>query len=170
MSAHPLHAVQGEGEPELDRSLLVHMLGYFGLVRDALRMQQWDVVLHPDPLEEEDTWAETWQSHNHNTTNVRLCQRFFDQAPDRIRNTVVHELIHAQHRDVSILWEACILNNSEIPERDSRSWNHDFQMFNERFVSWITQRIEESVPTYDPDADYPVLDGCSIFDGVTARR
>ena len=171
MSASPLHAVsdQPEPDPTLDRSLLEHMLGYIGVVRDALRMQQWDVILHTDPLEDDDAWAETWQSHNHATTNIRLCARFFDQTPDRIRNTIVHELIHVQHRDITILWEACTINNSGIPVNESQSWNHDFSMQMERFVSWITQRIEESIPTYDPDADYPALTGCVIDDGVRPR-
>lgn len=169
MSAQPLHAVPSEPTNEHDPSLLRHMLGYIGVVRDALRMSDWDVVLMPDPLEDEDTWAETWQSHNHQLTNVRLCRNFFDQTPARIRNTIVHELIHAQHRDLTILWDACTVNNSEIPTRDSRSWNQDHSMHMERFVSWITNRIEGTVPIYDPDATYPVLEGCSIYDGVTPR-
>lgn len=162
MSAQPtLHAVE-DSSPALDPALLQHLLGYIGVVRDALRMQGWDIVLFTEPTELEDTWAETWQSYNHQTTNIKIGRTLLQQKPTRIRNTLVHELVHAQHRDVSILWEGCTVNNSEIPERDSRSWNSDFTMHMERLVSWVTQRIEDSVPLYDADEDYPAPVGCFL--------
>jgi hypothetical protein len=82
--------------------------------------------------------------------------------PGTVRNTMVHELIHAQHRDISMLWEACTVNNSAVAIAESRAWDTDFRTFMERFVSWTTARIQKTVTPYDPGRRYPIRTGCYL--------
>ena len=131
------------------------LLAYIGEVRAALRMQNWDVVLHEEVCGDEDAHAETWASDNHAVLNIRLEKDFFDLEPRGIRNTIVHELIHAQHRDVTLWWEGCTTGNEDIAVSASKSWDSDFRMYMERFVSWITDRIEGTVPMWEPMAPIP---------------
>lgn len=132
---------------ETQRKRLLH---YLGDVRSALRMDNWDIDLHTEFCRDEDAHAETWQVRNHTILNIRLEADFFDLDPEKVRNTLVHELTHAAHRDVSILWDDCTLNNDDIPRSHSQSWDGDFHMHMERFVSWVTARIEPTVPLWDP--------------------
>lgn len=149
---------------EHDPKKLRQLLGYIGLVRDELRMQGWDIILFPTPHDKgDDVWAHTWQSDNHQVTCIELSPDFFDDPrPVTIRNVVVHELTHAQHRDVSYTWESCTLHNSDIPVSQSQSWDKDFRLFQERFVSWITQMIEPRIPLWEPEARYRIRPGCYL--------
>lgn len=131
------------------------LLAYIGEVRGILRMDNWDVVLHEDPCEDGDAHAETWASDNHAVINIRLQVGFFDMEPSGIRNTIVHELTHAQHRDVTLWWEGCTTGNTDIAESASKSWDLDFRMYMERFVSWVADRIEGTVPMWDPTKPAP---------------
>lgn len=148
---------------QLDEKKLRHLLGYIGLVRDSLRMQNWDVILHRTDHGKEDVWAHTWQEYNHTTLNIEISETLFEANPETVRNAIVHELTHAQHRDVSRLWEECALNNSSIPQSDSRAWDGDFRVFMERFVSWVTQRVEKTVPLYEPERRYRAPEGCVLM-------
>lgn len=135
---------------------LRHILGYIGVVRDALRMQNWDVTLHRHVGENEDNFAETFQATQADVLNIVLGPEFFGRPPKSIRNTVIHELVHAQHRDVSIMWELCTQQNSDLPTSQAMSWDHDFTTHLERFVSWIARAVAPTVPVYDPDGEYPL--------------
>lgn len=137
-------------------------LGYIGLVRDSLRMQNWDIILHLEKCEDEDINAHTWQQNYHTTLNIQLGKNLLNETPERIRNAVVHELVHAQHRDVTVLWEGCTLQNTDVPRSQAKSWDKDYHMCMERFVSWITARVEPTVPDYEPKKTYPTLEGCYL--------
>lgn len=138
------------------------ILGYIGLVRDELRMQNWDVVLHRTATERDDVWAHTWQSREHYTTNIELGPFFFDQSEEEVRSTVVHELIHAAHRNVSDVLEERILSNPSLPVRESNNLHEEHSLQMERFVSWITRNLEDSVSRYSKSAKYKVRPGCSL--------
>lgn len=143
---------------------LRNLLGYIGVIRAEMRMQNWDILLHREPLTEEDVWATTWQQHNHTSLNVQVAEGLYDRDPWIVRNTLVHELVHAQHRDISRLWEDCTQNNADIAQSEAKSWDGDFHVFMERFVSWITQRIEQAIPLWDPEESYVALEGCFIHE------
>lgn len=140
-------------------------LAYIGEVRDALRMQNWDIILHAEKDEDEDTNASTWQQYNYTVLNIRLGRTLFDLTPVQIRNTIIHELIHAQHRDVSMLWEACTQENSDVPASRAKSWDADFHVYMERFVAWITDRIsrDDFIPYYNPKKPPRTPAGCYLF-------
>jgi hypothetical protein len=143
-----------------------HLLAYIGLLLEELRMQNWDVILHTtifDGEDAEDTFAHTWQSENHCTTNIEFGPDFLEQSPSIITNTLVHELIHVQHRDVTLVWEGCMLHNDDVPKSQAHAYDGDFRMHMERFVSWITHRIAPTVPQYQPGHRYKARPGCYIF-------
>lgn len=144
---------------------LRRLLGYIGLVRDALRMQNWDVILHRTINETEDEFASTWQSCNHTTLNIDVSVALFQETPERIRNTIVHELTHAQHRDVTEWWEGCTTGNDDVPKSQAQSWDKDFRMHMERFVSWTANRICDGghIPLYSPTRKYKTLVGCYLL-------
>lgn len=139
------------------------LLAYIGEVRTSLRMQNWDVILHEEVCEDEDAHAETWSSDNHAVLNIRLAADFFEMSPQGVRNTIIHELTHSQHRDVTLWWEGCTTGNEDIAESASKSWDKDFRMYMERFVSWITDRIESTVPLWDPTAPIPKTLGTGLW-------
>lgn len=147
---------------EHDPAKLRRALGYIGVVREAMRMQNWDVILHPGVCEEEDVHAHTWQDDNHVTINIEFGDSFPTISPAQMKNTVVHELVHAQHRDVDRLWRECTQENDDVPVSQAGGWDSDMTVFMERFVSWITDRIVPSVPDYDPEHPYEeqVAVGC----------
>lgn len=147
---------------EHDPDKLRQLLGYIGLVRDHLRMGNWDVILHPDPHDEVDCHASTWNHENHSTLNIALDAEFFDLTPVVVRNTVVHELTHAQHRDLTILWEGVTLNNDDVPQSQAKAWDVDFHIQIERFVSWTTGFIAPTVPLYLPSRKYAARPGCYL--------
>lgn len=149
-------------EKRHDEAKLRHLLGYISLVRDELRMQNWDIILHHTVEDDEDTHAHTWQENNHTTLNIGLGPTFFEESPAIVRNTIVHELIHAQHRDVSRLWDECTKGNADVPISQSESWDGDFRVFMERFVSWITKRITPTVSDFVPSKKYKVTEGCFL--------
>lgn len=129
---------------------LLHLLGYIGVVRASLRMQNWDIRLHRTPHDKEDAWAYTWTDDNHDILSIEVCPELFMANPWVIRNSIVHELIHAQHRDLAL-----------------KAALQVHQM--ERFVSWATRRIEPSVPLYIPQTsgsrpEYAIAEGCSLHD------
>lgn len=124
------------------------LLAYIAEVRSVLRMDNWDIVLHAEPCEDEDAHAETWQHENHTVLNIRLHTDFFDLEPAGIRNTIVHELTHAQHRDVTRLWEKA--SKGALSETAVVAWDEEFHVHMERFVAWVADRIEHSVPMWDP--------------------
>ena len=134
---------------------LRHMLGYIGAVRDALRMQNWNIILWRTVGENEDEHANTWQETNHTTLCIELGPGLFNEPPERIRNTIVHELTHAQHRDVTALWEGCTLENEDVPKAQAKAWDVDFHIFMERFVSWVARNISPSMPEYSTKRKYP---------------
>lgn len=142
---------------------LRHLLGYISLVRDELRMSHWDIILHREPGDDDTIHAETWQPDNHFTINIRLGPDFFDQNPAQIRNTIAHELTHAQHRDLNILWVGCTQNNDDVPLSQARSWDGDYQIQIERFVSWTTRLIAPTLSPFDHDAPYAVGRGCYML-------
>lgn len=133
----------------MTESQLLHLLGYIGVVRASLRMQNWDIRLHRAPHDKEDTWAYTWTDDNHDILSIEICSELFTAGPWVIRNSIVHELIHAQHRDL-VLKAALQVHQME------------------RFVSWATRQIEPSVPLYIPQtsgsrpAEYAIAEGCSL--------
>ena len=136
---------------EHDQEDLERVARYVGHVRDAMRMQAWDVNVHPNfPEEHEEAHAETWQENNHQTINIRFGRDLFNQDPEVIRNTVIHELVHAQHRDLSRQWDECVTRNLAVSAEQSMDWTGDFTMFLERFVSWVAQRLEglEEIPEW----------------------
>jgi len=126
-----------------------------GEIRDLLRMGNWDIVLHADHLDEElEAHAETWAHENAHVLNIRLDKDFFDLPPGGIRNTVIHELTHAQHRDVGRLWDRAVATDV-LPKTISDSWDADFHAYMERFVSWVADTLESSFPLYDPYRPVP---------------
>lgn len=142
---------------------LRNLLGYAGLVRDELRMQNWDIVLLRTAHDEgEDVWAHTWQNDNHCLLNIQISEDLLKARPDTVRNTIVHELTHAQHRDLSRLWDSRVLDNASVSAASSRTWDEDFRVYVERFVSWATARIQETVTPYDPGRRYPIRTGCYL--------
>lgn len=156
-------------EPEPTRPDYIHeevrlrpLLGYIGLIRDDLRMGNWDVILHRRAHDEEDVHAMCWWSENHFSLNIALDRNFFDLRPATIRNTVVHELTHAQHRDLSILWESCTLGNQDVPASQAQGWNIDFHIQVERFVGWTTDFIAPTMAEYRPGRQYAQRRGCYI--------
>lgn len=150
---------------EHDEASLRHILGYIGVVRDALRMQNWDIVLHKEIGDNEDNFAHTWQATQADMLNIVLGPRFFGRPPEAIRNTVIHELVHAQHRDVSILWSECTQNNSAIPEAEANAWDADMTNFMERFVSWVARGLAPTVPLYSTSKRYQTahLEGLALL-------
>jgi hypothetical protein len=129
------------------------LLAYLDELRAAMRMDNWDIVLHAEPCEDEDAHAETWQHENHTVLNIRLSADFFDLEPAGIRNTLVHELTHAQHRDVTRLWEKA--SRGALSETQVTAWDEEFHVHMERFVAWIADRLEESMPEWDPRREVP---------------
>lgn len=140
------------------------LMAYVAEIRTALRMDNWDIVLHPEPCSEEDAHAETWQHENHTVLNITLSKGFFDLEPKGIRNTVVHELTHAQHRDVSRIWEKA--SRGALSETQLEAWDDEWRMHMERFVSWITDRIEDTMPAWDPTRPAPrkLPTGCYLHE------
>lgn len=137
---------------DLQRRRLLH---YMAEIRTLLRMDNWDIVLHKEDAEDGDAHAETWQDENHYVLNIRLSKDFWGLEPAGVRNVVIHELTHSQHRDVTVLWDACTQNNDGIAVSEARAWDLDFRMFMERFVSWIADRLENQMPMWDPKKPVP---------------
>lgn len=129
------------------------LLWYIADVRSRLRMDNWDIVLHAQPCSDEDSHAETWQHENHTVLNIALHKDFFDLQPVGIRNTIIHEIIHAQHRDVTRLWEKA--SKGALSVTAVEAWDDEFRMHMERFVAWIADRLEEQFPLWDPKAKVP---------------
>lgn len=129
------------------------LCAYLAELRSALRMDNWDIVLREDPASDEDAHAETWQHDNHTVLNIALAKDFFELKPDGIRNTLTHELVHAQHRDVTRLWEKA--SRGALSETQLEAWDDEFHIHMERFVAWIADRLEGSMPEYDPARPAP---------------
>ena len=127
---------------------------YLGEIRSLLRMDNWDIVLHEGVLEDDATHAETWQHENHHVINIRISPDFFMLEPAGVRNTVIHELIHAQHRDVSRIWDRA-RNCDGVPIGASVEWDEDFRIYMERFVAWVADRLEDQFPLWDPTVPVP---------------
>lgn len=140
------------------------LLAYIAEVRAGLRMDNWDIVLHPQPCSDEDAHAETWQHDNHTVLNIALHPDFFDLPPDGIRNTIIHEITHAQHRDITRLWEKA--SKGALSVTAIEAWDDEFRMHMERFVAWIADRLEESFPLWDPTAPVPktLPTGCYLHE------
>jgi hypothetical protein len=150
---------------------LLHLLGYIGVVRASLRMQNWDVILLRTPHGIADTWAYTWISEGHYTINIEICPELLTESPEVIRNAVVHELIHAQHWDIDQLWENYTQHNNDVTVSQSRSGGKDYLIQMERFMSWTTKQVEKSVPMYIPrsrgrsrPSEYDTPEGCYLHD------
>lgn len=129
------------------------LLAYLAVVRGELRMDNWDIVLREEPCSDEDAHAETWQHENHTVLNVAISRTFFDLEPAGVRNTIVHELTHAQHRDVERIWEKA--SRGALSETQLTAWDEEWRMHMERFVSWIADRIEDSITPWDPAGPAP---------------
>lgn len=139
------------------------LLHYIDLVRSHLRMSNWDVVLRDGYTDDEDAHAETWQHPNHTVLNILIGKEFFDLEPAGVRNTVVHELVHAQHRDVTRIFETA--NEGTVPAL-AEKLDDEFHVHMERFVAWIADRIEDTIPLWDPSAKVPrdLPRGCYLHD------
>lgn len=150
--------------PDGDTASRRRLLWYIADVRAALRMDNWDVILHPEPCEEGNR-AETWHQENHSVLNIQVAANLLDSTPDEIRNTIVHELVHAQHRDV---WAAfsSLAESDYVPAVLGRTQDQLFTVHMERFVSWVADRIEGSVPKWDPRRPIPTKlpKGCSLHE------
>lgn len=154
------------------RKDLEQVRNYVAEVATLLRMQNWDIYIDADPYAGEDpdgtAWAATEQDRNHWTGIIRFSRDFFTEAtPAMKRHIVVHELIHFQHRDALEVWRDCILRNDAIAEADANAYNGDFMMHLERFVSWVTCRLEHVAPVW-PGAQTKPATGVFIGDEWTA--
>ena len=144
------------------------MLGYCGVVRDALDMQMWDVIVHPDVSEKDDIWAETWCSHNHFTINIRFGPDTPGVPDETLWDAIVHEFIHAMHRDVSQAWEAAVAYNTDyLPGILRNDYDRQFHLAMERFVDYLTRRIKTHVPVYDSTRRYPIRERCTLWNPET---
>jgi hypothetical protein len=130
------------------------LCAYIGEVRSLLRMDDWDVLLHAEPVDPDiEAHAETWASENHRVLNIRIDAELFDLEPAGIRNTVIHELTHAQHRDADRLLEDAA--EHYLPKPVGEFLDREYHVVMERFVSWITDRIEDTMPPWRPRAGVP---------------
>jgi hypothetical protein len=138
---------------------------YIDKMRTFCRMQNWDVCIHPQKIAiDEDTWASTWHDRNHEVLNVRFSEDFLRAAPREIQNSVLHELVHAQHRNVSELWDDCTTGNSALAVDETQVWDRDMATHMERFVSWITRTMCSTgkVPAWTGKASGPAPEGIWI--------
>lgn len=137
----------------MDDAFRRKVLAYLGELRSALRMDNWDVVLKAEPCSDDEAHAETWQHENHTVLNVALSKDFDQLSPEGVRNTLTHELVHAQHRDVTRLWEKA--SRGALSETAVTAWDEEFHVHMERFVAWIADRIDGTMPVFDPSKAAP---------------
>jgi hypothetical protein len=127
------------------------ILNYVTAAREFLRMQNWNVWVMMERLDhmDDDCFATTGQSNNHDSLQIWINHDAWGDMDDTERaDTIIHELLHAQHRDVSTLWDSCTQNNSAIPTDEALAWNADFRMFMERVVSNWTRSLLPFAPQW----------------------
>lgn len=137
-------------------SELEPVLGYLGLLREHLFMQNWKILVSEKVISDEgaeDIFACTWQLDNHYTAVIELGPKFFGLSPGEVRNTLVHELVHISHREVSDSWEE-VQNSGRFSSEEMHRINKQFRRSMERFVSWVAGHLSESAPEYSQSRVY----------------
>ncbi len=124
------------------------VLVFLTRARSYLRMDNWDFIIANDAQMEDGIHAETSQTRNHTSALILLSDDWDDLSTKIKRATLLHEMIHAQHRDVSEIWNDCINNNDDISQNEANAWTSDFGMHLERFVSWTTGMLLPGCPQY----------------------
>lgn len=144
------------GEDETKR-----VLAYVTVIRDKMRMNNWDIVLMEEPCEKDAHASMCAFSNNHHVGNLCLSEKWHDLDNVTKANTLIHELVHLQHRDLNCHWQACVDNNSGISEDEVQDWGDDFDMFLERFVCWVANMLTPHMPAY-PVKSTRVGEGVSL--------
>ncbi len=127
------------------------LMCFLTTLREHLRMQNWDIIIMNEIADNEDTdvLAAVQFPRNHTCINLYIGSTFKNLSKQIKKSTLTHEMVHAQHRDVSLLWEDCVDGNGDISSVEKTQWSADFHTHMERFVSWIAMRLEEHAPAWD---------------------
>lgn len=80
---------EAERKAGLDR-----MRAYIATLQPLMRLQQWEIVVHDDPTEDEDYVASINRDSRSWRANVRFGDVHFGHSREEQRLTVVHELTH----------------------------------------------------------------------------
>lgn len=76
---------------------------YLRETADILGLRDWTVGIDHGPLSVPDRLAEADTRRGRKILWVTLSEAFLDSAPDRQRQTIVHELLHAHHSHLQFL-------------------------------------------------------------------
>lgn len=125
------------------------VLRYLTELRSALRLDSWDIILQEqwEGEEHEDTvLASTDWVDGHSTITLWINWDEWEKSdPARKKNTLVHELVHSQHRDLNSVWDTAVLDNPGISTRESVVFDKLYHEHTERFVAWVADRLCEEI-------------------------
>src|SRR5690242_16588331 len=83
--------------PALSAARRAALESYVSEVRAFLRLSHWTLALLDEWPDDEECLAQIDPSEQRYWANVRLGPGFWDQSPEQVRNTIVHELVHLHH-------------------------------------------------------------------------
>lgn len=127
------------------------LLAYFGQVRDAMRLSQWDILLMQEQPDDEDVILDMTPVDNHFTVQVRISRHWASQPVLVKQDTVVHELIHCMHRDVTDIWFQMTHGNTAVSVDVNGLVQNAWRMAIERMVSHLARLISPTVPAWPGD-------------------
>ena len=116
----------------------------FTIVRDHMRLTQWDLIIMGDPCEDDTIMAVT-PCENHYTAQIQVCKDWSD-VPDLSKiDTIVHELIHLMHRDLSDLIDDMTYGDSASSRDNTNNCQGSYRRIMERMVSHLTRLIADGL-------------------------
>lgn len=129
--------------PHLSKKDTEDILRFLTLARSYLRLDQWDVILMKEPPEEDDVVMEVTPQANHFTTQLRVCKDWAKQPDSSKRDTIIHELLHLLHRDISDVFDDATYGNTAVSVDACGLINQRWTLAEERVVSHLSKLLAD---------------------------
>lgn len=129
-----------------------------------MRLQMMEFTLQPEEPDadlmaaglESNTWAAIKPFENYNAFKIWISKDLLRQGPEIIRETIVHEMIHCYHRDLTELWHDVTQDNEEISDQEKREWHIQYTRAIERFVGSMASFLQHFAPEWPGDKNYQI--------------
>lgn len=142
------------------------ILCYLSEMRDFLRLNNWDIIFMDhesaesktdDPDDDKNVSGMHSPQRNHYTMHIWLAGWWFDddELTDLHRtDTVLHELLHANNRDLSHHWNECVEKNGAISIAEKVDWTNEFDVHIERMISLWSRSLIPYAPVWPGRGKY----------------
>lgn len=121
---------------------------YIWQIRDLLGLGQWDLFIAADPCED-DVLAHIQPTQGKREAAISVNRTWWtDRSPTGQRDDIVHECLHALHRDQTDTIRVA-LNSGIVPDKTRHMWWELFANATEIMVDHLARVIAPTLPLPD---------------------